>query len=226
MTKQHDLSKLYLDLDELSGRWALSVSVLLAHASAGQLVVVLPHFGKELEPVIGGEYEAGAETSANDVDPIWAVRVDSNVLSVLAASGEASLEVGYRYGINGKEAVTFDPPRRITTTDLVVAIEEVLRHESGGHAAEISMTTKAALQKQMALLAMLVAQKCSGYDWGEGFSAKKIADDTEAMLTAIKKDFPESDVAKALDNLGVSGISPDYIRQNIGAGIKLLKGEL
>lgn len=226
MTRQHDLPKLYFDLGELSDRWGLSVSLLLAHASAGRLVVYLPHLGYQQKPVTGAEYVAEDELSAEELDPAWAVRLDSEALSCVAAYGEASIESGYRCEVTGKMVVTFDVPRRIAPTDLVVAADEVSRHEvSGTVVASISETKEAALLKQIALLAMFIAHKCSGYKWGDKCNAKKIADETDSLLKKIAIDAPDSAIALALANNEVGSISPDYIRQNIGAGMKLLEGE-
>ncbi|MDP3637840.1 MAG: hypothetical protein U0989_06105 [Azonexus sp.] len=202
MTKQHDLPKLYSDLGELSGRWGLPIRVLLAHASAGRLVVYLPHFGYQQKPVTGGENAVPEdEMSVEEIDPVWAVRLDSEALSCVAAYGEASIESGYRCEVTGKTVVTFDVPRRVAPTDLVVAAEEVSRHEvSGTVVATISETKEAALLKQMALLAMLIAHKCSGYKWGDKCNAKKIADDTDSLLRNIAIEAPDSAIALAVSD--------------------------
>lgn len=226
MTKHHDLPKLYFDLGELSGRWGLPVSVLLAHASEGSLVVYLPRFEYQQKPVIGAEYLAEDEMSAEETDPVWAIRLDSEALSCVAAYGEAFIESGYRCEVTGKKVVTFDVPRSVTPTDLVVAADEVSRHEvSGAVVTSISETKEAALLKQMALLAMLIAHKDKGYQWGTKCNAKQIALATDSLLEEIAKIAPNSVIAQALAKDELGSISPDYIRQNIGAGLKLLEGE-
>ena len=225
MTKQHDLPKLYFDLGELSERWGLPVSVLLAHACNGNLAVYLPCLGGQKMRVMGAEYEAGDEVSSGEIDPAWAVRLDFQALSYVAANGEAWIESGYQYEMTGKMVVTYDPPRRIVPIDLVVPADEVSRHESGVTAESISETKEAALLKQIALLAMLIAHKFSGYKWGDKCNAKKIADETDSLLKKVAMDAPDSAIALALANNEMSSVSPDYIRQNIGAGLKLLEGK-
>jgi hypothetical protein len=212
MTKAKHVPKVYFHLPELAERWGLSMDELLSKALAGDLPVVIPHFGgvnPTLRPIMGRDPNQTPEM----LHPSWAVSLGSGDLSRICHYGQADVQAVFRNVENGREILEYEPPRSITKNDLVISVENVLGVESDIET-PFSESERETLLKIIAVSALAIAGNTAANYNGKSLNCSAIAKAIYVKLGVCPSELK--------DCLQLEGVSEQTIRKKISDGLKLL----
>lgn len=214
MNSPKPVPKLFFTLDELSDRWKLSPGELIAQAVAGNLPVLIPHYASAQQGrVVNVMRRDDPEEYPETLHPEWGASLKPEDLSCVAHYGAATISVCYHYVVSGLEVISYDPPRKISTVDLVLAADDVELLESGLEH-PLGESERNALLKTIAAMALALAGEKSSLYYGGAPNAKAIA---THVLNSISN-CP----AEIKSKIQWSGLDEETMRKKIGAGMNLL----